>query len=351
MLTRMYEPRNLETPVGQLAPAGKLNTPNEFFFTRSHFAQPKLDAATWKVKVEGHVENPLEFTLDDLKKLPQSSKTITLECGGNGRVFLVPAVRGLQWGFGGASTAEWAGVALSEILERAKPKAGAIEVILVGADAGPVNSDPTSPGPVAFDRSIPLEKAMKPETLLAMQMNGEVLSQGHGFPVRAVVGGYYGMASVKWLTRILVVDRPYAGFWQTFDYSVFERRNGLPHLRAVAQMEPKAILTSHESGQSVSGAQPIRFQGLAWSGERAVAKVELSTDGGATWAAAELPQKQLGEFAWVRWQFDWKIPKAGLAKVVARCTDAAGNTQPEKRDIDRRTYAINHWIPIELIVK
>lgn len=350
LITRMYEPRNLETPVGSLAPEGKLTTPTDSFYVRSHFAMPKIDMATWKLKVEGHVEKPQEFTLKELGQLSQSTKTITLECAGNGRVFLTPAGRGLQWGFGGVGTADWGGVALAEILQRAIPKAGAVEVILVGADAGAVNSDPASPGPISFDRSIPLEKAMKPETLLASKMNGQPLTPSHGYPLRAVVGGYFGMAAVKWLTRIIVVEKPYNGFFQTLDYSLFERRNGLPSLKPLAQIQPKAIITSHESGQTIPAGKAISLHGLAWSGERAVAKVEISTDGGATWTAAELPEKQANEFAWVRWRYEWKDPKLGMARVVARCTDVAGSTQPEKRDPDRRTYAINHWVPIEMTV-
>lgn len=351
LITRMHEPRNLETPVGALAPEGKLVTANDAFYVRSHFAMPKIDMATWTLKVEGHVEKPAEYSFDQLSKLPQSKKTITLECAGNGRVFLTPAVRGLQWGFGGVGTAEWEGAALAEVLQRAVPKAGAVEVILVGADAGAINSDPPSPGPIPFDRSIPLDKAMKPETILATRMNGEALTPAHGYPVRAVVGGYFGMAAVKWLTRIIVAEKPYAGFFQTIDYSIFERRGGLASLKPVAQIQPKAIITSHESGQAVAAGQPLMLHGLAWSGERAVAKVEVSTDGGTTWAVAEMPEQQPNEFAWVKWRYEWKQPQGGIARVVARCTDVSGNTQPEKRDPDRRTYAINHLVPIELTVK
>lgn len=345
-IVRMREPRNLETPADGLA---SWLTKTDQFYIRNHFTQPKLDAATYRLGVTGHVETPLELSLDDLRK---DAKTVplTLECAGNSRVFLTPQVRGLQWGIGAVGTAEWTGVPLGAILERAKVKAGAADVILVGADSGAIALDPTSPGVISFDRSLPFAKAKQDEVLLATAMNGDPLPASHGAPVRAVVGGWYGMASVKWLTKIIVTDRPYGGFWQTLDYSVWERRLGLPSLVPLTTMQPKAVIVSHGLNAAVAAGKRVTVSGMAWAGEKKLAKVEFSADGGTTWSAATLtgPEKP---FCWRSWEYAWTPTTRGPAQLVAKATDAAGATQPDKRDPDRRSYMINHLVPTEVTVR
>ena len=347
MIVRMEEPRNLEFPLSTLS---GWTVPTERFFVRSHFAVPKVDLANHKLTVEGHVENPLSLTLDEVKKLPQVTKPLLLECAGNGRVFLVPQGRGLQWGLGAVGTAEWTGTPLGAILERAKPKAGAVEVVLVGADTGAIAADPPTPGPIHFDRGIPLEKAKRDEVMVAHAMNGEPLTVPHGAPLRAVVGGWYGMASVKWLTRVVVLDRPHLGYWQTMDYSIWERPNGLPQLKPITAMEPKASIARPTLDEVVPAGKPYKVYGVAWAGENKVAKVELSGDGGKTWSAATLTGDDKPH-CWRTWEFTWTPASAGPARLVAKCTDDKGRTQPDKRDPDRRTYVINHLVPVEVLVR
>jgi DMSO/TMAO reductase YedYZ molybdopterin-dependent catalytic subunit len=347
MTIRMEEPRNLEFPFSTLS---DFKVPTERFFVRAHFAVPKVDLANYKLAVEGHVENPLSLTLDELKKLPQVTKSLLLECAGNGRVFLIPQGRGLQWGLGGVGNAEWTGTPLGAILERAKVRAGAAEVVLVGADTGAIAADPQTPGPIHFDRSLPLEKAKRDEVILAHAMNGEPLPISHGAPVRAVVGGWYGMASVKWLTRIVVIDRPHVGYWQTMDYSYWERPNGLPQLRPITVNEPKASIARPALDEVVPVGKPYRVYGAAWAGENRVAKVEISADGGKTWAAATLTGEEK-PYCWRFWEWSWAPASAGAARLIARCTDDKGRTQPDKRDPDRRTYMINHLVPVEVLVR
>ena len=346
MIVRMHEPQNLEMPFHTLA---EWKVPTERFYVRSHFAVPKVDAAAYTLSVEGHVEQPFTVSLAELKKLPATARPLTLECAGNGRVYLVPQARGLQWGNGAVGNADWTGVPLAALLERARPKAGAAEVVLVGADTGTI-ADPASPGAIHFDRSLPLAKATRPEVLVAYQMNGADLTPAHGFPVRAVVGGWYGMASVKWLTRIVVTARPHTGFFQTLDYSYFVRTPAGPVLVPVGEVQPKAAIARPGLHEVVPVGRPYSVAGAAWAGEHPVAKVEVSGDGGKTWAAAKLDGEPK-PFTWVTWKFDWTPAAAGPAALVARCTDAAGATQPEKRDPDRRTYMINHLVPVEVLVR
>jgi DMSO/TMAO reductase YedYZ molybdopterin-dependent catalytic subunit len=347
LVVRAHEPRNLEFPVSELRDP---IIPNEHFFVRSHFAVAHVDVKTWRLKVEGAVEKPFEMTYEELAGLPSRTLTATLECAGNGRVHLTPPVPGLQWGEGAVGNAEWAGVPLAAILDRAGLKNVAVEVILEGADTGQINSDPKSPGVIHFARSLPVEKAKKDEVLLAYKMNGETLPVSHGYPLRAVVGGWYGMASVKWLSRIVVSDQPFRGFFQSLDYAYFVRKDGLPTLVPVTAVQPKAILARPGLGEVIPAGKPYRLFGAAWAGERAVDKVEVSLDGGKSWTAAKL----FGEakpVQWVLWEYAWERPERGQASIVARATDDQGNTQPATRDPDRRTYMINHLVPVAVTVR
>ena len=342
LIVRMDEPRNLETPLSELFTGG-----NDKFFVRAHFAVPEVGAKGHKLTVGGHVENKLELTLDDLKKLGEVSREVVLECAGNGRVFLTPPAAGLQWGQGAVGQAKWTGVPLGAVLERAKLKAGAQTVVLVGADKGAL---PNSPGAVHFDRGIPLAKAKKDETLLVWGMNGEPLPTSHGGPLRALVGGWYGMASVKWLTKIVVLDKEHDGFWQTFDYSHWvPNKEGLPQLVPVAAIQPKAVIVSPAPGAALKAGEGVAVKGIAWAGENAVAKVELSADGGKTWGEAKVGKSEPLKVA--GWEAKFTPKAKGPLEIVARCTDDRGNTQPAKRDANRRSYMINHLIPVEVVVR
>ena len=259
-------------------------------------------------------------------------------------------VPGLQWGQGAVGNAEWSGVSLSAILEKAGVKKSAVEVVLEGADKGQVNLDPKSPGPIHFARSVPIEKAKSESVLLAYKMNGETLPASHGYPLRAVVGGWYGMASTKWLTRINVSDKPFQCFWQSLDYSYFERRDGLPTLIPVTAMLPKAILARPGLHEVIPAGKSFRLFGAAWAGERPVGKVDVSLDGGKTWVRAKLLAESKA-LQWVFWEYVWENPAKGAASIVARSTDDRGQTQPATRDPDRRTYMINHLVPTSVTVR
>lgn len=347
MIVRQSEPQNLEMPFASLS---KWTVPTEQFYVRSHFPVPKLDPKEFKLVVEGHVESRLELTLEELKKFGEKSRPLTMECAGNGRVFLTPAVRGLQWAHGAVGNADWTGVPLGALLERAKPKAGASDVVLAGADRGAIAADPATPGVIPYSRSLPLAKAKKDETVLAWGMNGEPLTAAHGAPVRAIIGGWFGMACVKWLTRIVVTDRPFQGYFQTMDYSYYSRPNGTdPETLPVTEMQPKAAIARPGPGEVLPLGRPAAVFGAAWAGESKVAKVELSADGGKTWTQVKTDEPR--PFCWVLWKHEWTPQVAGPAKLLVRCTDERGATQPEKRDADRRSYAINHLIPVDVLVK
>jgi len=340
------EPLILETPLEQLT---DFLTPTKSFYVRGHFPIPKVDKGRWRLQIEGEVEKPFVLNFDELAKLEAITIPATLECAGNSRSFLEPKVKGVQWHVGGVSTAEWTGVALSKLLERAGLKSSALEIIFEGADRGQLE-DPKAPrGEIHFARSIPLEKAR--DVVLAYKMNGGDLPPEHGFPVRAIVPGWYAVASVKWLQRIIVTDRPFNGYYQTLDYAFWKRDGDQARLTALSQLATKSVIIHPGEDETVPANSDIRVRGAAWTGNGEIAKVELSTDGGKNWNNAKL----LGDprpNAWRLWEFQWKTPShPGRATLIARAFDSRGRTQPVERDPDRGSYMINHLLPITVEVR
>ena len=345
-IVRSEEPLNLEMPFENI---DGFITPTKSFYVRTHFPIPKIDKNRWRLRVEGEVERPFEINYGELVRLESQKIPVTLECAGNNRNFLDPKVKGVQWGLGAVGNAEWTGVPLSILLDRAGIKPSAREIILEGADRGKLE-DPKSPaGEIKFSRSIPLEKAR--DVLLAYKMNDVDLPAEHGFPVRAIVPGWYAVASIKWLQRIVVTDKPFNGYYQTLDYAFWERRGGNAELVALSEMQIKAEIAEPREGETVSASSNVRVHGAAWTGNGEITKVELSADSGSTWNEAKL----LGESkpnAWRLWEFNWKTPaKPGKQTLIARATDSKGRTQPIDRDPDRGTYMVNHLLPISVDVR
>lgn len=346
LVVRQLAPENLEMPFATL---DAFVTPTERFFVRNRFTVPTLAAADWALEVGGAVERPFRLTYAELVRMATRTTIATLECAGNNRLALVPRVRGLAWDSGAVGNAEWTGVPLAALLERAGLRGSAVDVVLEGADRGTVSDEPTSPGPIAFARSVPVAKA-RADVLLAFRMNGQDLTAAHGFPVRAIVPGWYGMASIKWLTKITVLDRPFAGYFQTMDYSYWDRSSGQPALRPIEGMNVKALIARPAGYEVVPAGMPYRVFGAAWAGEADVTRVEVSVDGGATWAPATL----LGDpvrYAWRLWEHQWPAPQPGRRTLMARATDSRGRVQPDRHDPDRRNYMIHHTIPVPVDVR
>jgi DMSO/TMAO reductase YedYZ molybdopterin-dependent catalytic subunit len=346
-IVRCESPLNLEMPFSSL---DSFLTPTRSFYVRTHFAIPAIDRDAWRLHVEGEVEKTFAINYEQIMTFESVTAPVTLECAGNNRLFLEPKVKGVQWHLGAVSTAEWTGVRLSSLLDRANLKPNACEVILEGADHGTLE-DPKSPsGELTFARSIPLEKARR-DVLLAYKMNGDDLPPEHGFPVRAIVPGWYAMASVKWLQRIIVTDRPFTGYYQTIDYAYWARRENVAELTALTEMQVKAEIARPAEGEIVSANTSVYVRGAAWACDTEISKVELSTDRGSTWNEVQL----IGESkpnAWRFWEFDWQTPsERGKQTLIARATDSLGRTQPAMRDHDRGTYMINHLLPIEVEVQ
>ncbi|MCW3100587.1 MAG: yedY [Chthonomonadaceae bacterium] len=348
MIIREKMPENLEFPFSTL---DTFLTPNDRFYVRSHFAVPTLDATTWRLRVEGAVKTPLELTLADLMQMPSRTTPATLECAGNGRVFLSPAAKGAQWELGAVSNAEWTGVSLGAVLQRAGVLPGAVEVVLEGADSGEIKDPPKPSGPIHFARSLPLAQADRPDVLLAYHMNGAELPAAHGFPLRGVVPGWYGVASVKWLTRLIVTDHPFNGHFQSVDYAIWERNNGLPTRVPITEMQVKSQIARPDMREAVATGSVYRIYGAAWTGDSEIVKVEVSADGGMSWQ----PTKLLGKptrFTWRFWEMKWNVPTApGRYTLLSRATDGRGRIQPLQRQPDAENYLIHHSLPIDVDVR
>src|SRR5205809_7617550 len=260
-IIRGEAPLNLETPFEKL---DSFLTPTESFYVRTHFPIPSIDKDAWWLHIEGDVENSFAINYEELLELASVTIPVTLECAGNNRSFLEQKVKGVQWSLGAVGTAEWTGVPLSILLDRARAKANGRHVVLEGADGGMLEDPKSPPGELKFARSIPLEKARR-DVLLAYKMNGEDLPPEHGCPLRAIVPGWYAMASVKWLQRIIVTDRPFTGYYQTLDYAYWRRREHGAELSPVTELQIKAEIAKPVQGDKIAVNSTLRIHGAAWA--------------------------------------------------------------------------------------
>jgi DMSO/TMAO reductase YedYZ molybdopterin-dependent catalytic subunit len=325
------EPLNAETPLerqtGVITPASR-------HYVRDHFPIP--DVAR-RLSIDGAVRTPLQLDLDDIRALPPRSLVVTLECAGNGRAFLDPPVGGEQWRTGAVGTAEWTGASLRSVLEMAEPLATAVEVLFIGADTG---TPPDVGTRIAFERSLPIVDAMRDDVLLAYAMNGSDLPPEHGAPLRVVVPGWYGMASVKWLARLRVIERAFDGFFQAKRYVV-----GDQPLREIAA---RALIASPRDEDRIA-ARPFVMRGYAWSGRGDLARVEVSVDGGRTWRDAMLGDA-LSPYAWRPWHAAIAPHETGQLVLLARAVTADGKRQPLEETRNALGYANNAVRPVRIAV-
>ncbi len=297
-------------------------TPPGLHYVLTHFDIPFLDAAHWHLRIGGAVQRALELSLRALLRAPSISAPVTLECAGNGRSLLKPRPVSQPWRLEGVGTAEWTGVPLAYLLTQAGVHDDAVEVVFTGADAG-------IQGGVAqhFARSLPIREALRPDVILAYRMNNTELPPQHGYPLRLVVPGWYGMASVKWLTSITVVTKPFEGFQQSVAYRYQRDADdaGTPvsRIRVRSLMAPPGV-PDFFTRRRVLPPGPVMLQGRAWSGEGPVELVEVGIDG--KWAPAHL-EHPAAPFAWCAWTMPW-VADPGEHELSCRATDGSGAVQP-----------------------
>jgi sulfane dehydrogenase subunit SoxC len=322
-------------------------TPVGLHYLLVHYDIPDVPADTFELTIDGHVDTPLRLDLGQLRQRPRRTHRVTLECAGNGRALAEPRPISQPWLHEAVGTAEWTGTPLAPLLREAGVGPDAVDVVFTAADHGierGVEQD--------YQRGLPVAEALRDEVLLAYEMNGAPLPPQHGAPLRLVVPGWYGMAQVKWLRGITVVTEPYAGFQNTVAYRL---RTGPDEPgEPVTRMAPRALMVppgfpDFMSRTRVLRPGPCRLKGRAWSGHAPVTRVEVTTDGGATWAEAELGGASDGPWAWRSWAYAWRaVP--GRHLLGARATDASGRVQPTEAPWNRGGFAINPVQRIETVV-
>ena len=300
-----------------------LVVPTERFFMRSNGPVPVIDPQTWTLTIGGHVEQTLTLSLADLHGMPQRTLTAFLECAGNGRTRFAPVPEGTPWRNDACGTAIWEGVSLAEVLAQAGVRPGAVDLVAQGGDFP------------EMQRGLPLSVARDPDTLLVLRMNGESLTVAHGAPVRLLTPGWAGIASTKWLVGLTVLDHAFAGYWNADNY-VYWAEDGTA-LRPVQEMGVKSVIASPQADTRLS-AGATTITGYAWSGYGDISTVEVSTDGGETWQAADL--ERAGRRAWVRFTASWDATP-GEHTILARATDERRLRQPVQAAWNLKGYGQN----------
>ncbi|MGZ8600194.1 MAG: sulfite oxidase [Actinomycetota bacterium] len=300
-------------------------TPAGLHYLLIHYDIPAVDDAAWRLSVGGNVERALELSLSDLRSRTSVTRSVTLECAGNGRALLEPRPVSQPWLQEAVGNAAWTGVPLHEVLAEAGVADGAVEVLFTGLDhglEGDVEQD--------YERSLPLDEAMREDALLAFEMNGGPLLPQHGFPLRLVVPGWYGMTHVKWLSRVTVLDRPFEGYQHVRGYRL--RSDPDEPGEPVTRIRPRSLMAPpgfprFETRSRIVDAGTHVVRGRAWSGFGPIERVECSDDDARTWWEAELDDPPPDPFAWRGWSFSW-LASPGERVLCCRATDATGETQP-----------------------
>lgn len=345
LIIRSTRPPDFETPVALL---DSFITPVEHFYVRSHLPIPQIDAAAFALKIAGEVGSPITLSLDEIKKLPAVTVTTTLECAGNGRNFFEPAVAGVQWEKGAVGTARFTGVRMSELLKKAGVKTSGLNVEMHAADRPPG----TMP---AFVRQVPMAKAMHPDTIIAWDMNGQPIPLVHGAPLRAIVPGWEGAYSVKWVNELNVLAKDSDSFWYVTGYRYPNKRVAPGAAVDAKDMEPlkglavKSLITTPSTGASMAPGR-VSVGGFAWAGENEITRVDVSTDNGASWMPARLTGEK-ASFTWRRFAFDFTATKPQSYLILSRATDSKGNMQPAVSQWNPSGYLWNQYDSVRVEVK
>jgi DMSO/TMAO reductase YedYZ molybdopterin-dependent catalytic subunit len=321
-------------------------TPNDLFFVRHHWVPTIVDPSTYRLDIDGEVDQPQRLSLDDLRRLPQTSVTCVLQCAGNGRALYEPPIAGVQWRFGAVGNTVWTGVRVEVLLNRAGLTPAAAHLHAFGADRPPLKVPP-------FHRSVELDKAL-PDAIVAYEMNGRPLPHHHGAPARLVVPGWAGDHWMKWLTKLTAARSPQTGFYMDTAYR-YPKQPGLPG--APVRVEDTTHVTALFVKSSITTAPrqarvgaPVIIRGFAFSGAPDIARVEVTDDDGASWTNAVLDPRH-DPYAWRLWSWGWTPRRPGQVRIMARATDSAGAVQPREAVWNPSGYLHNGWhgVSIEVV--
>lgn len=322
-------------------------TPTGMHYLLIHYDIPEVNVGEWRLKVEGLVSKPVSLSLEEIRKRPAHTFAVTMECAGNGRALLAPRRISQPWHYEAIGTAEWTGTPLRGILDEAGIRSDAVEIVFTGLDRGVEGGEVQT-----YQRSLTVSEALRDEVLLAYEMNGEPLQPQHGYPLRLLVPGWYGMTSVKWLERIEAVADPFQGFQmaRVYRYSrtADEPGEAVTLMRVRALMIPPGI-PDFMTRTRLLDTGTATLTGKAWAGRLTVSRVEVSVDGGSTWSDAELGE-QVSPHAWRTWTFLWRA-MPGTHTLCARATDSNGNVQPMEQEWNFGGYGNNSVQRVTVVVQ
>jgi sulfane dehydrogenase subunit SoxC len=319
-------------------------TPPGLHYLLIHYDIPAVDPDTFRLEITGAVARPMTLSLDDLRARPRTAEPITFECAGNGRALLEPRPASQPWLTEAVGTAAWGGTPLASLLSEVRPSSNAVELVFSALDRG-VEGGVAQ----AYERALPMAEAE--HALLAYEMNGAPLPPQHGYPLRLVVPGWYGMQNVKWLTRITVLEEPFEGYQNAVSYRIYGADGGPGE--PVTRMLPRSLMIPPGVPDFLTRERrlergPVTLTGRAWSGLGPIAGVQISTDGGASFDAAVLGPPQ-GPYAWRSWSYEWDA-EPGEHELCSRATDGAGNTQPLEPPWNLKGFANNAVARIKVLV-
>ncbi|MDA4111856.1 MAG: sulfite oxidase [Thaumarchaeota archaeon] len=330
-------------------------TPTSSFFVRNHFGLPEIQESNWQLTLEFE-SFKFSYSIDDLKKMSERTLAATLECAGNSRSSFGKTVEGeIAWENGAVGTAIWSGVPLEDILSKSgiigRKLREVIEVIFVGADGSVEEATPIE-SKNRYSRSLPIGKALDPDTIVALRMNGEALPKEQGYPARLIVPGWFAMASVKWLNTIILTKEkfPFKGYFNSTKYVYLMDRNGRTEREPVTDLNVKSLITNPKTKQNLTVGSLVTIEGKAWSGHGRITKVEVNLGNG--WQATTLVDNdKLSKYAWTSWKFEWMPTQTGKTIISVRATDAMNNMQPEKPMMNSYLYGYNAIQHLEIRIK
>lgn len=333
LITKSLIPENQESPINFLVDdiVGE-----KWFYRRNHFSYPIFLSSFYFLPIEGLVHSPKVFSLQEIMALPSKTIKVVLECAGNKRELFEPKVFGEQWGKGAISQGIWKGVMIETLLRYTGLLESAKEVVVEGYDFGERTNTNLQ---YNFSRSLPLKKALHPDTIIAYQYNEKPIPFKHGFPLRLVVPGWYAMASVKWVKKITVIDQEFNGPFQAIDYVYYPNKEDDSEKIPVTTINVNSTIQTPLNRQILNTGHHT-ITGIAWTGKGKITEVEISFDGGRTWNLAKL-KTSFENYDWVRWFYNWEAEKKGEYTIVSKATDSNGRVQPLEATWNRKGYGYN----------
>jgi DMSO/TMAO reductase YedYZ molybdopterin-dependent catalytic subunit len=333
LMTRRLEPENQETPI-QFIENDMIQTP--LFYRRNHFSYPNIYYLNHFLPINGLVTTPLLLSMQNILQLPSKTVEMVLECSGNKRSLFEPKVFGEQWEKGALSQGVWKGVPLSTLLDFSGILEAAKEVVVEGYDFGKRTDLDKS---ILYTRSLPIEKALHPDTIIAYEYNNQPLSIKHGYPFRLIVPQWYGMASVKWIKQISVIGSHFTGPFQNTDYMYYPNLDNDESVHPVTTMNVNSTIQKPIDMARLNTGKHV-IKGIAWTGKGYITKVEISTDHGSTWSNANVSEPN-SSYTWVSWSYEWNAVEKGIFTIMSKAIDSYDQTQPNKPYWNRNGYGYN----------